>query len=134
MKPSEKIAELGRICTYLTNRCNRLERELAEARGAPPARVRGFKAQELELIRYLQSGHPGPRAFAGILEHLTPQDHARERSLNQVYVIVSNVRKKLGRDAIELVPHVGYKAGADLLGDISTLKAKMSHDADKTEA
>lgn len=80
-----------------------------------PAWAEGLTAQEAALLGVLAS-RPG-RVFDKftIDEALPHQDHAAERQVKLVDVVVCKVRKKKGADWIETVWARGYRAGPGFL-------------------
>lgn len=109
MRPKAEIARLQA-------RIHVLEGQLSAA-GVEPVQVdldppwaEGLTRQERVLMGVL-IGSPRPLDPAEIDDRLPHHDPNADRDLKLIVQVVSNVRKKLGRDAIETVYGEGYRAG-----------------------
>jgi len=71
----------------------------------------GLTKQEAALVGVLYAHFPRSVPRADIIEHLPGNDHARERQLQLVDIVVHKVRKKLGAQAIEAERGVGFRLG-----------------------
>ncbi len=83
---------------------------------AAPAHARwmsGLAPQERALLGVLYARYPRPAPREVILEFLPGNDHARERQLQVVDVLVHKLRKKLGAEAVVTVRGEGFRLGGD---------------------
>ena len=81
---------------------------------AVPAQARwmtGLSPQERALIGVLYARYPRPVPREVILGLLPGNDHARERQLQVVDVLVHKVRKKLGADVVVTERGEGFRVG-----------------------
>lgn len=74
----------------------------------------GLSPQERALLGVLYAKYPRPVPREVILEFLPGQDHARERQLQVVDVLVHKLRKKLGADAVVTERGAGFRFGRHL--------------------
>lgn len=115
MKTSEVIARLERDLDVERMHRMVLEAQLS-AQNLPPLPPPGpwaglLRKQEAELLAMLIGCYPRPMSRYEIEDRLPGRDHAAERHLNLIAVLVSRIRKKLGRDAIVNVHGDGWRAG-----------------------
>ena len=81
---------------------------------AVPAHARwmtGLSPQERALVGVLYARYPRPVPREVLLDLLPGNDHARERQLQVVDVVVHKVRKKLGADAVVTERGEGFRFG-----------------------
>lgn len=71
----------------------------------------GLTKQEAALVGVLYAHYPRSVPRADIIEHLPGHDHARERQLQLVDIVVHKVRRKLGALTIEAERGVGFRLG-----------------------
>jgi DNA-binding response OmpR family regulator len=71
----------------------------------------GLTPQERALLGVLYARYPQTVAREVILDFLPGQDHARERQLQMVDVLVHKVRKKFGADAVVTQRGHGFHMG-----------------------
>jgi DNA-binding response OmpR family regulator len=69
----------------------------------------GLTRQEASLVGVLYTAFPHATSRMDIIDHLPGNDHARERQLQLVDIVVHKIRKKLGQSAIEAERGVGFK-------------------------
>jgi len=69
----------------------------------------GLTKQEAALVGVLYAHYPRSVPRADIIEHLPGHDHARERQLQLVDIVVHKVRRKLGAQTIEAERGVGFR-------------------------
>ena len=101
-----------------------LEAENAILRGAlsaqgvelvaePPTWAAGLRKQEAEMVGVLLRAHPLALDRYDIEARLPGRDHAAERDVRLVDVLVCTVRRKLGAAAIQTVRGTGYRLADD---------------------
>lgn len=83
--------------------------------------MKGLTKQEAALMGILFAAYPQPRARVDIIEHLPGHDHAKERQLQLVDIVVHKVRKKLGAAVIVAERGIGFRLGEAFRNSIPTL-------------
>lgn len=78
----------------------------------------GLTRQERALMGVLFARYPHAMPRDTLLDFLPGQDHARERQLQVVDVIVHKVRKKLGVHAVETERGRGFRLGKSFYDDL----------------
>lgn len=81
----------------------------------------GLTKQEAALVGVLFARYPKAIPRADIIEHLPGHDHARERQLQLVDIVVHKVRKKLGADTIEAERGIGFRLGRRFHNSLPTM-------------
>lgn len=71
--------------------------------------MKGLTPQERALLGALYRCYPRPVDKHALLDLLPGQDHVEEREAKLVATKVCHLRKKLGADAIENIPGIGYR-------------------------
>lgn len=71
--------------------------------------MKGLTPQERALLGALYRCYPRPLDKHALLDLLPGQDHVEERDAKLVATKVCHLRKKLGADAIENIPGIGYR-------------------------
>jgi len=80
----------------------------------PHPKLIGLTRQERALVRLLSDHHPAYLSPPDILDHLPSLDHVRDRQWAHVKTVVANVRRKLGKPAVENLYGEGYRLSAAL--------------------
>ena len=115
-RPSEVMQSQQEVIRQQDELIEVLKGALAAAgMGAVPAHARwmsGLSRQERALLGVLYARYPRPVPREVILEFLPGQDHARERQLQVVDVLVHKLRKKLGAEAVVTVRGEGFRFGS----------------------
>ncbi len=96
----------------------------ATGMGAVPTHagwMTGLSRQERALLGVLYARYPRPVPREVILEFLPGHDHARERQLQVVDVLVHKLRKKLGAQAVITARGEGFRFGADFYEQVPKL-------------
>ncbi len=81
-----------------------------------PTWVWSLSRQERELLQALVVAYPRALTDAYLDQVVVHHEHAAERGVNVIPVIVSRVRHKLPMGGIERVKHVGYRLSAEAAG------------------
>lgn len=79
--------------------------------------------QERALVGILFASYPRAMPREAILGLLPAQDHARERQLQIVDILVHKVRKKLGKDTVVTERGEGFRLGEALHGQLQAMGA-----------
>lgn len=74
----------------------------------------GLTRQQCALMTALYAAYPRTASKWSLLDAMPPNDHAADRSIRQVAVIVSMARRALGKPAIECVHGQGYRLGPEM--------------------
>lgn len=87
----------------------------------------GLTPQERALLGVLYARYPRPVAREVALEFLPGHDHAKERQLQVIDVLVHKLRKKLGGEAVVTERGEGFRLGRDFYDHLP--KASLETDA-----
>lgn len=114
-RPSETITALRAEIDDLEAYCDLLKGALA-AQGVEtiPARgqwAKGLTRQQRALVGILFAAYPRAVPHYDLLDAIPGRDHVEERQLQVVKVLVSHVRARLGKAAIENLRGEGYRLG-----------------------
>ncbi len=113
LRPSEIIQSQSNIIRQQGELIDVLKGALFAAGGvgipAPAGWMSGLTAQERALVGLLYACYPRALSTYDILEGLPGRDHARERQVHLVSIVVCKVRRKLGADAIVTERGVGFR-------------------------
>jgi DNA-binding response OmpR family regulator len=82
--------------------------------------------QERALVGILFASYPRSMPREAILGLLPSYDHARERQLQIVDILVHKVRKKLGKDTVVTERGEGFRLGESVYGELQALGVGMA--------
>lgn len=88
----------------------------------PDARLLVLTGQERALVGALFGVFPKGLSDWAVLDLLPSMDRVKERDVRQVQVVVANVRRKLGRTAIERCRSLGIRLGPDLYAELGRVE------------
>jgi DNA-binding response OmpR family regulator len=75
--------------------------------------------QEMQLLRRLMASYPRPVSIESLDLALPPLDHARDRGLSHITVMICKLRKRLPRSSISTVKSFGYALTASFYAEQS---------------
>ena len=113
MKVTPSPFRVDAYITYLKARISVLEARLLALgmETATGAWIVGFSPQERSMLEMLSSAYPRFISLYDLEERLSGRDHARDRDVRIVRVIISRIKSKLGKDVIVNEPGTGYRLG-----------------------
>lgn len=115
MRASELVACLERDLILALAEIAKLKLEVALAVGEPigahmaPAWADGLTRYETLVMEALLAAHPRYLGLIDLDVVVPPRDHAKDCDSRRFIVFISNIRKKLGSDAIERELGLGYR-------------------------
>ena len=86
----------------------------------------GLARQERALVGILFASYPRSMPREAILALLPSNDHARERQLQIVDILVHKIRKKLGKDTVVTERGEGFRLGEGLYGQLQALRVGVA--------